>query len=406
MTAKPLNIGIAGAGIGGLAAAALLARAGHRVEVHDRFARPAPVGSGLVVQPVGRRVLAVLGIEEAALAQGQILSSLLGTSVETDGPVLVAAYGRTPATKGLALHRSVLFDLLLRAAQDAGARLVPSSEITGHTITGTREHRFTLATGDSPPYDLLIDASGAGSRLSPLRHRILPFGAIWATVDWVPGKFPVDQLTQRYHYASRMMGVLPIGTPAGATGPKAALFWSLPRDGYDDWRQTGLAAWRDTARTHWPEAAAYAEQISDPDQFTMARYAHGTLLNPVRDGIVHIGDAAHRTSPQLGQGANMALLDAHALAQALALHPHNLPDALRSYALMRRTHVWGYQALSAMFTPQYQSDSRALAHLRNRVLYPLSRLWPVPALLARLVQGDLLPPAAGLPRKTAQVAKS
>ncbi|WP_298496759.1 NAD(P)/FAD-dependent oxidoreductase [uncultured Maritimibacter sp.] len=401
MIAKPLSIGIAGAGIGGLAAAALLARAGHSVEVHDRFARPAPVGSGLVVQPVGRRVLAAIGIEEAALAQGQILSSLLGTSVETNGPVLVAAYGRTPSTKGLALHRSVLFDLLLGAAQDAGARLLPSSEVIGQSA-----NRFTLASGESATYDLLIDASGAGSRLSPLVHRILPFGAIWATVDWVPGAFPEDQLTQRYHYASRMMGVLPIGTPAGATGAKAALFWSLPRDGYADWRQTGLAAWRDTARTHWPEAAGYAEQIIDPDQFTMARYAHGTLLNPVAGNLVHIGDAAHRTSPQLGQGANMALLDANALACALALHPHNLPDALRCYARMRRTHVWGYQSLSAMFTPQYQSDSRALAHLRNRLLYPLSRLWPVPALLARLVQGDLLPPAAGLSRKTAQVAKS
>ncbi|MBV7407829.1 NAD(P)/FAD-dependent oxidoreductase [Maritimibacter sp. DP1N21-5] len=391
MTARPLWIGIAGAGIGGLATAALLARAGHSVEVHDRFDRPAPVGSGLVIQPVGRRVLQAIGVEAVALSQGQILSGLLGTSVETGGPVLVASYGQSADAKGLGIHRSVLFDLLLEAATGAGAVLVPSSEVVGQA-----GDKFALTHGQSRRYDLLIDATGAGSRLSPLAHRILPFGAIWATVDWVSGTFPKDELTQKYHYADRMMGVLPIGGVNGAR--KAALFWSLPRDGYDAWRHQGVAAWRDVARAHWPQAAPFADQITDPDQFTMARYAHGTLLNPVRENLVHIGDAAHRTSPQLGQGANMALLDAFALSQALALHPHTLTDALRTYAWMRRVHVWGYQALSAAFTPQYQSESRALAHLRNRCLYPLSRVWPVPRLLTRLVQGDLLPPITGLPR--------
>ena len=51
---------------------------------------------------------------------------------------------------------------------------------------------------------------------------------------------------------------------------------------------------------------------------TLARYAHHTLQVPAGDGIAFIGDSAHSTSPQLGQGANMALLDAAALAVALA----------------------------------------------------------------------------------------
>ena len=61
----------------------------------------------------------------------------------------------------------------------------------------------------------------------------------------------------------------------------------------------------------------------------------------------------------------------------------------------RRWHLGLYQAMSAAFTPQYQSHSRALPALRDRVLSPMARLWPLPRILTALVSGDLLPPIAG-----------
>ncbi len=75
---------------------------------------------------------------------------------------------------------------------------------------------------------------------------------------------------------------------------------------------------------------------------------HGTLRQPWGDRIAYVGDAAHRASPQLGQGANMALLDAAALAKALETLP--LDQALPAYGKARRWHVGVYQAFSAMFT--------------------------------------------------------
>ncbi|NBT32529.1 MAG: hypothetical protein EBT13_11705 [Rhodobacteraceae bacterium] len=160
-------------------------------------------------------------------------------------------------------------------------------------------------------------------------------------------------------------------------------------------RAAGIAAWRDEATRLWPEFALFASQITDPDQMTMARYSHGTARRPWGDGIVSIGDAAHRASPQLGQGANMALLDAYALARAIGA-THHLPDALRAYGLGRRWHVRTYQAFSAVFTPQYQSDSRVLPALRDHVLFPMSQIPPVPRVLSALVRGTLLPPLGSL----------
>jgi 2-polyprenyl-6-methoxyphenol hydroxylase-like FAD-dependent oxidoreductase len=126
---------------------------------------------------------------------------------------------------------------------------------------------------------------------------------------------------------------------------------------------------------------------------TTARYAHGTLARPYNQGLVHIGDAAHRASPQLGQGANMALLDAYALCVALG---GPWQDALPTYARMRRWHVRAYQAMSAVFTPMYQSESRVLPLLRNHVLAPMAELPLVRNLLTRLVSGDVIPPLAGV----------
>ena len=90
----------------------------------------------------------------------------------------------------------------------------------------------------------------------------------------------------------------------------------------------------------------------------------------------------------------MAMLDAMALGLALERFP--VEEALRQYRMARRWHVWLYQAMSRAFTPQYQSDSRVLPVLRDRLLYPLSAVAPIPAILTRLVCGDLIPPMASL----------
>jgi salicylate hydroxylase len=387
--AKRLAIGVAGGGIGGLAAAILLARAGAGVVLYDQMERPRPLGSGLILQPVGLAVLGAIGAGERIRSLGARIDRLFGRVEPSGRVVLDVRYDARggACAPGLAVHRGALFEVLLEAAQAAGVSVELRRRITATNGMG----RFRFADGaTSAKCDLLVDAMGTWSQLSHPPDAVLPFGALWATLDAVGG-FDPSALEQRYRRASRMAGVLPVGRMPGQDHEQVAYFWSLKHADHADWARRGLVAWKDEAEALWPQTAPLLRQVSDPSQLVFAAYAHRTRASPAGRGLAHVGDSWRCASPQLGQGANMALLDALALATAIERQPHP-EEALADYARMRVWHTRLYQLASWMFTPAYQSDGWLPAAIRDWVMAPVSRIWPAPGLLARLVAGELMSP--------------
>ncbi len=328
---------------------------------------------------------------------GAPITRLEGVDQRNGQIVLDVRYDRADGARfGLAIHRASLFHAVLHAAFSRSLSVATGARVVAAPLDGTARRRVETDDGRSfGPFALIVDASGARSALSPLIARPLAYGAIWGTVPWPEATtLPQDRLTQRYFRASKMAGVLPVGRMPGDATERTAIFWSMPAAILDRWRDSPLDDWKAEVTAFWPDFAPFLETVTTQDDMVPARYAHGTLKRPYGPAIVHIGDAAHCASPQLGQGANMALLDALALSVALS---RVSDDPLRDYAAMRRWHVRIYQAMSWAFTPQYQSDSLVLPWLRNRVLMPVSRIPPVPRVLTRLVGGDLVPPLAGQP---------
>jgi len=371
-----MAIAVAGCGPAGLAAALLLHRDGHEVTLFERFEAPQPLGSGLMLQPTGLAALAALGLDRAVLARGARIERLTG---EAGGRVVLSvAYAALRGERfGLGIHRAALFDTLHRATVDAGIAIRTGCAVQAIEQAGTRQ-RLICADGSAGSFDLIVDALGARSPLVP-PGRPLAYGALWTAVPWTQG-FDSSALQQRYCRASVMAGVLPIGEG------RAAFFWSLRADRLDAWRRDGLATWKTEVETLWPATRQLLEAIHSPEQMTFARYAHRTHPAPAGAGVVHIGDAWHSTSPQLGQGANMALLDAHALALALRTSD-SLEAALARMVALRRRHVWLYQAMSRLLTPVYQSDGRVVPFARDRLVGPLSRVRLVQRIQAAMVTG-------------------
>lgn len=381
------QIAVAGCGPAGLTAALLLHRMGHRVTLFERFDAPRPLGSGLMIQPTGMAVLAELGLADKAIGHGALVTRLLGLGA--DGrTVLDAHYADLPGPRalGLGIHRASLFAALHDAVRAEGVELC-----TGHAVCGSdlgRGGRW-LSFADQPdagPFDLVVDALGVHTPLAPPCGHMLDFGALWATLSWPQdGPFQRDRLEQRYRAAREMVGVFPTGKGIHG-GEECAFFWSLNASRHVDWQADGLDAWREEVAALWPDAAPLAAQITEPAQLTFARYAHRTLPAPAQDRLVHIGDAWHSASPQLGQGANMALLDAWAVAEAFRL-TGTASEVPAMAVQLRRAHVIAYQHVTALFTPLYQSDAAWPALLRDRLLAPLSRHWPARSIQARLMSG-------------------
>jgi 2-polyprenyl-6-methoxyphenol hydroxylase-like FAD-dependent oxidoreductase len=367
------------------------AREGRRVTLFERFEAAGPVGAGFMLQPTGLAVMDDLGLTPAITRLAQPIDHIFGREARRGRVVLDVRYSDLHRPRqALGVHRAALFHVLHEAVVAAGVDIV-----TGREMIAAHAGRLTDGAGrQTPAFDLIVDASGARSQIAAnhgARPRPLAFGALWGTVPWPGAPFDETALQQVYRGASKMIGVLPVGRHPGSDDRLATFFWSLKTRDHAAWRTAGLERWTDEVRGLWPETAAILDGIHDPDQMTLARYGHHTLWRPFADRLAIIGDAAHSTSPQLGQGVNMGLLDALALTVILRDHGE-LSSALATYARSRRLHLSLYQALSLGFTPFYQADGRLRPWIRDHILGHVARLPLAPRLLAATVAGLLLDP--------------
>ena len=327
-----LEIGIVGCGVAGQAVAILLADAGHAVTLFERFAEPQPIGAGLLLQPTGLAVLRELGLADEAVNRGARIGGL-ESKTHRGRSVLDLHYADLhPKTFGLGIHRGALFDLLHGRLQRSSARLVTGAEIVD-VARGSVIDKEGAAHG---PFDLVIVADGAHSalrtRLMPsARAPLYPWGCIWTTVPDLAGLGAAGLLRQRVQGTTVMMGLLPVGQG------QMTVFWSLPVEALLPGKPIDLKAWRRAASALWPEAAAIVDHAA-ADGFARATYRHVALPRWNEGPVLFIGDAAHGTSPQLGQGANLGLLDAHALFHALS-ESDDLDAALALFARRRSSAV-------------------------------------------------------------------
>ncbi len=386
-----MKIALCGAGIGGLAATIALHTTGHEIHLFERFASPRPIGAGLMIQPTGLAALACLGLDAHAIALGRALTGISGDTV-AGRPIFDIGYREIgPACFALGMHRGALFQILHDRVQALGIPIAGGHEIATSGLAGDQRTITSRAGRHLGAFDLVVDATGTKSPLRPAHADVLldrpyPYGAVWGVVP-EPADWPHPQrLRQRYDGCGVMIGVLPIGTRAGETTPLSAVFWSLRTADFPAWRSAGLGAWQDQVIRRWPQARPFVERFASVDDLTFAAYADVRVRRPYGDHIVFLGDAGRSASPQLGQGANLALIDAVVLAACLE-EKSSLAEALGEFDARRRAHTRFYGIASRWLTPFFQSDSAAAGHVRDTLFGPLAKIPYVRREMVRTLAG-------------------
>lgn len=370
-----LRIAIVGYGAAGQAAALFLSAQGHALSVYEQAPSPGPVGAGFLLQPTGLAVLAQLGLHEAVLARGQRIARLHGANTRGRMVMDMRYDDHAAGCFGLGMTRGSLFTVL----RDAYAHAPHiRTGVCMETITEDGAHLRDTHGHVHGPFDLIVAADGAHSRLRQnacthvRRQSVYPWGAMWCLLP-AEGWPHADELRQCYAGTREMIGLLPVGHRADREGRWLTFYFSLPGEQVDAFDSNALQRLRARVGGMWPQAAPLLDALTDPAQLHRARYRDVVLSSPVQGRVVFLGDAAHAMSPQLGQGVNMALLDAQALSDAVA-SCGDVGDALRSYHAHRRHHLAVYQAMSRWLTPLFQSDRNWLAKVRDAAFGPLGRM--------------------------------
>lgn len=163
------------------------------------------------------------------------------------------------------------------------------------------------------------------------------------------------------------MGILPLGLN------RISFFWGLRCHEADWFMNQSIEHWQSTFRDFYPACSPILESIQSKGQATFGKYRKGTVRPIFDDHHLFLGDAAHPMSPHLGQGLNIALLDAYFFAKALEQEATWLA-ACQRFKRERRCHLSYYRAVTGLLAPFFQSDSAWRGHFRDAVLPWFHRL--------------------------------
>lgn len=352
---------IVGGGIAGLVTAAGLRREGFSCEIVERAAHWAPIGAGIVLGVNAMSVMRSLGIAEEIARRGTELGRGAITDEQgrelsvTDFSLLRSEFGPT-----IALHRAELHETLLDAARDVPISMATSVDAIHQSNDGVD---VRISDGRQERFDLVIGSDGVGSRV-----RELLFGDVSPTYSgytcWrmiVPS--PLDRVELREMWGrGQRFGIAPIG------GDRLYCFAvaNAPR-GEADPIEGRLARFRTRFAKFGGQVPEILATLDHPKQLIHNDLEEVPERRWHEGRVLLIGDAAHAMTPNMGQGAAMALEDSVVLVELLARRG-DPKDALEAWVARREPRVRWVQDQSRRIGRVGQLEGTLACRARNLLL--------------------------------------
>jgi salicylate hydroxylase len=329
---------IAGAGLGGLAAASCLMKAGHRVEIYEQAPQLAEVGAGIQISANAQHVLRDLGlgpaIDRVGVRPGAYVFRLHDSGEEIQRFSLSEEHERLHGAPYTQLHRADFHEILASRAREFDPGVVRlNSKVTGFSQddTGVALH---LADGSSARGDLLIGADGLKSVVRTQIAGALPAtytgDAAWRIT------VPTDQLPP--NLLEKVMSVF-MG-PGGhvvcyylRAGTLLNFVGLIETAEVSEESWTVKFPWEALKAdfTGWHSSLQTVIDAADHDHcYRWSLHNRPPIMNWSIGRATLLGDSAHPTLPYLAQGAVMAIEDGAVLTRALAM-TDTVEDAINLY---------------------------------------------------------------------------
>jgi 2-polyprenyl-6-methoxyphenol hydroxylase-like FAD-dependent oxidoreductase len=345
---------VVGGGIGGLSAAIALRRTGHEVVVLEQAPRIDPVGAGITLFANAQRALDRLGIGEAVAARG---AAATRSAILTSGGRELTRIPSDLLEDTIALHRADLQAELAAASGDVRLGVEVTAVEQGEDGVVARS-----SDGHEERGDLLVGADGLSSVVRraiadvPIRYAGY---AAWRGVSAVPVE--AGRLTESWGVGERF-GLVDIG--------RGRTYWFATKntpEGEPD-EPSGRKAEIRRRFSSWHEPIAAVVEGADESAILRNDIYYLESLPRWSDGrVVLVGDAAHATTPGVGQGAAQAIEDAVVLADQLA-GSDDLSAALAEYEAIRRPRADAVLKVSRRADKVAQLASPLGCRLRNALV--------------------------------------
>lgn len=335
---QQLKILIAGAGLGGLAAASCLMKAGHRVEIYEQAPQLSEVGAGIQVSANAMHVLRDLGLGDAiakvGVQPGAYVFRLHDTGEEIQRFSLSKEHEQLHGAPYTQMHRADFHDILAARARAFDAEVV---RLNRHAVGFTEDDAgvsLHFSDGASVRGDLLIGADGLKS---VVRNQIVGEAkatytgdAAWrlvVPVERIAGE-PLEKVMSvfmgpgghvvcYYLRGGTLMNVVGLVETDEISEESwtVKLPWEKLKSYFADWH---------------PAINAIIDAVDHDQCYRWSLFSRPPATNWSSNRATLLGDSAHPTLPYLAQGAAMAIEDGAVLTRALAMEA-TIPAALQLY---------------------------------------------------------------------------
>jgi len=335
-----MTIDIIGGGIGGLTIAIALQKKGIDVRVFEQAKKIKPVGAGIILANNAMQVYEKLGLRKEIEQSGNPISSVNITDIQLKpiSSIDLKYFEEKHRVQNIAIHRGTLQQILINQLNKNSLKLDHS--LTNIEKTG-KEYILQFKNGQTISSSIILGADGLNS---VVRNQLFSENKIRHT-DQICWRGVTDfALPQQYQ--NELNEAWGSGDRFGFVqiAPKVVYWYALlSQQNHADYSVNKL-------NTYFRNYHSIVREIIKQTSIKTIHTAIISDLDPIKiwykENVCLLGDAAHATTPNMGQGACQAIEDAYILSECL--HKFDTNKAFRAYQKLRISKA--HQVVKASWT--------------------------------------------------------